>query len=72
MAKKGVTKKKNVKKNIARGIVCISASFNNTNVTITDEMGNVLCWATAGGLGCKISASAPTSSLSASCHNVID
>ena len=53
MEKKGVTKKKNVKKNIARGIVCISASFNNTNVTITDEMGNVLCWATAGGLGFK-------------------
>ena len=53
MAKKSVTKKKNVKKNIARGIVCISASFNNTNVTITDEMGNVLCWATAGGLGFK-------------------
>lgn len=53
MAKKGVTKKKNVKKNIARGIVCISASFNNTNVTVTDEMGNVLCWATAGGLGFK-------------------
>ena len=53
MAKKSVTKKKNVKKNIARGLVCISASFNNTNVTITDEMGNVLCWATAGGLGFK-------------------
>ena len=53
MAKKSVTKKKNVKKYIARGIVCISASFNNTNVTITDEMGNVLCWATAGGLGFK-------------------
>ncbi|MCH5312963.1 MAG: 30S ribosomal protein S11 [Helicobacter sp.] len=53
MAKKGVTKKKNAKKNIARGIVCISASFNNTNVTVTDEMGNVLCWATAGGLGFK-------------------
>ena len=29
--------------NIARGIVCISATFNNTNVTVTDEMGNVLC-----------------------------
>ncbi|TLD97560.1 30S ribosomal protein S11 [Helicobacter jaachi] len=53
MAKKPVTKKKNIKKNIARGIVCISASFNNTNVTITDEMGNVICWATAGGLGFK-------------------
>ncbi|RDU60485.1 30S ribosomal protein S11 [Helicobacter marmotae] len=53
MAKKSVAKKKNIKKNIARGIVCISASFNNTNVTVTDEMGNVLCWATAGGLGFK-------------------
>lgn len=53
MAKKSVTKKKGAKKNIARGIVCISVSFNNTNVTVTDEMGNVLCWATAGGLGFK-------------------
>ena len=53
MAKKTITKKKSVKKNIARGVVCISASFNNTNVTVTDEMGNVLCWATAGGLGFK-------------------
>lgn len=54
MAKKQTsTKKRIVKKNIARGIVCIAASFNNTNVTVTDEMGNVICWATAGGLGFK-------------------
>lgn len=53
MAKKVVTKKKVVKKNIARGIVYISATFNNTNVTVTDEVGNVICWATAGGLGFK-------------------
>lgn len=54
MAKKQTNvKKRVVKKNIARGIVCIAASFNNTNVTVTDEMGNVLCWATAGGLGFK-------------------
>lgn len=53
MAKKGVSKKRSIKKNIARGVVCISASFNNTNVTVTDEMGNVLCWSTAGGLGFK-------------------
>ncbi|BAM31856.1 30S ribosomal protein S11 [Helicobacter cinaedi] len=53
MAKKSITKKKGAKKNITRGVVCISASFNNTNVTVTDEMGNVLCWATAGGLGFK-------------------
>lgn len=54
MAKRNTTTKKRVvKKNIARGVVCISASFNNTNVTITDEMGNVICWTTAGGLGFK-------------------
>ena len=47
------TRKKSVKKNIARGIVHISATFNNTSVTITDEMGNVLCWSTAGALGFK-------------------
>lgn len=47
------TRKKNVKKNIARGVVHISATFNNTSVTVTDEMGNVLCWSTAGALGFK-------------------
>ncbi|MGL2350649.1 30S ribosomal protein S11 [Helicobacter pylori] len=54
MAKRNVTaKKKVVKKNIARGVVYISATFNNANITITDEMGNVICWSTAGGLGFK-------------------
>lgn len=47
------TRKKTIKKNIAKGIVHISATFNNTSVTITDEMGNVLCWSTAGVLGFK-------------------
>ncbi|BCZ19948.1 30S ribosomal protein S11 [Helicobacter sp. NHP19-012] len=51
MAKRVGTKKRVVKKNIAKGVVYICASFNNTNITITDEMGNVICWATAGGLG---------------------
>ncbi|RVY13005.1 30S ribosomal protein S11 [Helicobacter pylori] len=54
MAKRNVVaKKKVVKKNIARGVVYISATFNNTNITITDEVGNVICWSTAGGLGFK-------------------
>ncbi|CRF48229.1 SSU ribosomal protein S11p (S14e) [Helicobacter heilmannii] len=51
MAKRVGTKKRVVKKNIAKGVVYICASFNNTNITITDEMGNVVCWSTAGGLG---------------------
>jgi small subunit ribosomal protein S11 len=47
---KKVTKKR-VKKNVERGQVHIQASFNNTIVTITDAQGNVLSWASAGGLG---------------------
>ena len=53
MAKRNVIKKKVVKKNIARGIVYVSATFNNTMVTVTDEMGNAIAWSSAGGLGFK-------------------
>ncbi len=53
MAKRKVTRKKIVKKNIARGIVYISATFNNTVITVTDEMGNVITWSSAGSLGFK-------------------
>jgi small subunit ribosomal protein S11 len=53
MAKRKAVRKKVVKKNIARGIVHISASFNNTLVTITDEMGNMVAWSSAGSLGFK-------------------
>ena len=53
MAKRKVIKKKVVKKNIADGIVHISASFNNTLVTITDKAGNAIAWSTAGNLGFK-------------------
>ena len=53
MAKRKVTRKKVVKKNIADGIVHISASFNNTMVTVTDRSGNAIAWSTAGNLGFK-------------------
>ena len=53
MAKRKVVRKKVVKKNIARGIVYVSATFNNTVVTVTDEMGNVISWSSAGSLGFK-------------------
>lgn len=53
MAKRKVARKKVVKKNIARGIVHISASFNNTLVTVTDDMGNMIAWSSAGSLGFK-------------------
>ena len=53
MAKRKVVRKKVVKKNIAKGIIYISATFNNTVVTVTDEMGNVIAWSSAGSLGFK-------------------
>jgi len=53
MAKRKVVRKKVVKKNIAKGVLYISATFNNTVVTVTDEMGNVIAWSSAGSLGFK-------------------
>jgi len=43
--------KKRVKKNVERGQAHIKSSFNNTIVTLTDNQGNALSWASAGGLG---------------------
>jgi small subunit ribosomal protein S11 len=42
---------KRVKRDISDGIAFISASFNNTIITITDRKGNTLSWATAGASG---------------------
>ena len=53
MAKRKVTRKKVVKKNIARGVVYITATYNNTVITVTDEAGNVIAWSSAGSLGFK-------------------
>jgi small subunit ribosomal protein S11 len=52
MAKKVRTQKK-VKKNIANGVVHIQSTFNNTIVTITDSVGNVVSWSSAGIQGFK-------------------
>ena len=52
MAKKIRTKKKE-KKNIQNGVVHIQSTFNNTIVTITDPVGNVVAWSSAGVQGFK-------------------
>ncbi|MBV9404851.1 MAG: 30S ribosomal protein S11 [Acidobacteriaceae bacterium] len=49
-AKKKSFKKKE-KKNVPFGMVHIQASFNNTIVTFTDPLGNVLAWSSSGSLG---------------------
>lgn len=38
---------------VEKGKVFITATFNNTLVTITDEMGNTLCWGSSGMAGFK-------------------
>ena len=56
MATKNLAKKptrRRDRKNIEKGMAHIHSSFNNTIVTITDVKGNVISWASAGGLGFK-------------------
>ncbi len=36
---------------ISRGRMYVTATFNNTLVSITDEKGNVVCWSSTGGSG---------------------
>ena len=47
-----MAKKKKIRQ-ITRGVAHISASFNNTVVTITDAQGNAVCWSSAGAAGFK-------------------
>lgn len=47
------SKKKKTRRNVARGIVHIKATFNNTIISVTDTNGDVLCWASAGTVGFK-------------------
>ncbi|OYQ68108.1 MULTISPECIES: 30S ribosomal protein S11 [Aerococcus] len=53
MAKRPVSRKRRVKKNVETGVVHIHATFNNTIVMITDEHGNAISWSSAGALGFK-------------------
>ena len=41
------------RKNVTHGVVHIKSSFNNTIVSITDQEGNVISWASAGNVGFK-------------------
>ena len=52
MARK-VVRKRRVRKNIPLGVAHIHSTFNNTIVTITDPVGNVVSWSSAGAVGFK-------------------
>ena len=49
----GARVKRRERKNITSGVAHVSATFNNTIVTITDAQGNTIAWASAGGQGFK-------------------
>ena len=51
--KEQTTRKKVVKKNISYAIVHLHVTFNNTIVTITDQVGNTISWASSGSAGFK-------------------
>ncbi len=44
---------KKTKRDIPKGVAHIKATFNNTVVTITDPVGNAICWDSAGTAGFK-------------------
>ena len=50
---KKVVKKKKERKNVPVGVAHIQATFNNTMITITDSVGNVLAWSSSGSKGFK-------------------
>jgi small subunit ribosomal protein S11 len=41
------------RKNISAGVAHVSATFNNTMITITDAQGNAISWSSAGSQGFK-------------------
>ncbi|MBD3279151.1 MAG: 30S ribosomal protein S11 [Candidatus Pacebacteria bacterium] len=59
MAKKNTKKtsrrknKKQRQQTVPKGKMYVTATFNNTLVTITDPQGNVVCWSSTGNAGFK-------------------
>jgi len=53
MAKERTRVRRRERKNITSGIAHVSATFNNTKVTISDVQGNVISWSSAGSQGFK-------------------
>ncbi len=53
MATEKTRVKRREKKNITSGVAHVSATFNNTMITITDAQGNTISWSSAGAQGFK-------------------
>ena len=53
MAKPQARLRRRERKNITSGVAHVSATFNNTQITITDVQGNAISWSSAGSQGFK-------------------
>src|ERR1700754_1151546 len=53
MGKEATRVRRRERKNIASGVAHVSATFNNTMITITDAQGNAIAWSSAGTMGFK-------------------
>jgi small subunit ribosomal protein S11 len=54
MARQATTRVRRAeRKNISSGVAHVSATFNNTMITITDAQGNAISWSSAGAQGFK-------------------
>ncbi|MEM9468284.1 MAG: 30S ribosomal protein S11 [Actinomycetota bacterium] len=47
------SRRKRQSKNVTHGVAHIKSSFNNTIISITDQRGDVIAWASAGNVGFK-------------------
>jgi small subunit ribosomal protein S11 len=69
--KKGYSKK-TVKRRVLRGQVHVKCSYNNTIITVTDQSGSVLGWASAGSLGFKGAKKATPYAATVVCNKAIE
>ena len=53
MAKPQTRLRRRERKNITSGVAHVSATFNNTKITITDVQGNAISWSSSGSQGFK-------------------
>ena len=53
MAREATRVRRREKKNITSGVAHVTASFNNTMITIADAQGNAISWSSAGSMGFK-------------------
>ncbi|MCX6791323.1 MAG: 30S ribosomal protein S11 [Candidatus Gribaldobacteria bacterium] len=53
IAKGAVSSSASSSRNLGKGRVYVNATYNNTIISLTDSMGNVLFWKSAGSIGFK-------------------